>query len=231
MKNLFITIISFFLTFSAFSQKVTVYELGKEIDNMTRKGMATTLQLDNKFVEKMWKKKIKSFGGKSSSSKNGTIISGATIPSISKNPVNIVTSINKVKEGVEVFWAIDMGTSYVVEGGSGWSSAKKLLTDFGKEAYIEDINIQIKDAEKAHNKAIKAFEKERQEGENLVKAIEKNGVEKIKLEEELVQNGEDLVQLKKDQEQNTKDQENAKKDADKMKVAVDAVRAKLDGVE
>ena len=39
-----------------FAQKVSVYETNKEIDNVPRKGMATALQLDKKFVEKMWGK-------------------------------------------------------------------------------------------------------------------------------------------------------------------------------
>ena len=189
------------------------------------------LQLDKKFVEKMWKKKLKEFSGKIGGAKGGSMIEGASISPIAKNPINIYTSVNKSKGGTQVWWAIDMGSSYLAKGGSGWSAAEKILLDFGREAYREDINKQISEAEKALAKSIKTYEKEVGEGEDLVKDIEKNGKDKIKLEQELVQNGEDLVQLKKDTEQNKKDQENAKKDSEKMKVAVDAVRAKLDGVK
>ena len=176
-------------------------------------------------------KKLKEFGGKSSNVKGGSEIEGASIPSVAKNPVKIITAVDKAKGGVEVWWAIDMGTTYMEKGGSGWSAAEKILLEFGREAYREDINEQIAEAEKAYEKAQKSYEKEVKEGENLVKDVEDNGKEKIKLEEDLKENGEELIQLKKDQEQNKKDQESAKKEAEKMKQAIDAVRAKLDGVK
>lgn len=231
MKKLIVITAAILFSVVGFSQKVSSYETGNEIDNIPRKGMAIDLQLDKKFVEKMWKKKLKEFSGKSSGAKGGSSIEGASIPPVAKNPVNIYTAVNKSKGGTQVWWAIDMGSSYVSKGGSGWSAAEKIMLDFGREAYREDINQQIAEAEKAHAKAVKLQEKEVQEGEDLVKDIEKNGKEKEKLEQELVQNGEDLVQLKKDQEQNKKDQEQAKKDAEKMKQAVEVVRAKLDGVK
>ena len=214
-----------------FAQKVSVYESNKEIDNVPRKGMASSFQLDKKFVEKMWSKKLKEFGGKSSNVKGGSEIDGASIPSVAKNPVKIITSVGKGKDGVEVWWAIDMGTAYMEKNGAGWSSAEKIMLDFGREVYREDINAQIAEAEKAFEKAQKDYEKEVKEGEGLVKSVEKNADEKIKLEQELKDNGENLVQLKKDQEQNKKDQESTKKESEKMKQAIEVVRAKLSGVK
>ena len=214
-----------------FAQKVSAFETNKEIDDVPRKGMAISLQLDKKFVDKMWSKKLKEFGGKSSKVKGGSEIEGAEIPSVAKNPVKIISTVGKGKGGVEVWWAIDMGTTYMEKGGSGWSAAEKIMLDFGKEAYREDINEQIAEAEKAYEKAQKDYDKEVKEGEGLVKDVEDNGKDKIKLEQEIVDNAEDLVQLKKDQEQNKKDQEGSKKEAEKMKQAITVVRAKLDGVK
>ena len=231
MKKILIFSIAVVVSICSFGQKVTVYETNKEINSTPRKGMAVSLQLDKKFVEKMWKKKLKEFGGKSSNVKGGTEIEGASIPSVAKNPVKIITSVGKGKDGIEVWWAIDMGTSYMEKGGSGWSSAEKIMNDFGKEAYIEDINEQIAEAEKAYEKAQKDYDKEVKEGEDLVKDVEKNGKDKIRLEQEIKDNADQLVQLKKDQEQNKKDQESTKKEAEKMKAAIEVVRKKLDGVK
>lgn len=231
MKNAIIALIVFLVPFAGFSQEVKVYETTKEINDIPRKGMATSLQLDKKFVEKMWKKKLKEFGGKSSNVKNGMEIEGASIPPIAKNPIRIYTSADKGKDGIEVFWAIDLGTSFMEKGGSGWSTAEKIMHDFGIEAYREDINEQIAEAEKAFAKAQKDYENEVKEGENLVSNVEKNADEKIKLEEALKDNAEEKVQLQKDQEQNKKDQEATKKEAEKMKAAIDVVRKKLDGVK
>lgn len=228
MKKILILSSIIFWSVVGFTQKLSVYETNKEIDKIPRKGMAISLQLDNKFVDKAWKKKLKEFGGKSSNVKGGTEINAAEIPPVSKNPVKIFTSVDKAKGGVEVWWAIDMGTTYMEKGGSGWSAAEKILIDFAKETHREDINVQIAEAEKAHEKAQKDYEKEISEGEDLVKNIEKNKDEKLKLEQALIDNAENLKKLKKDQEDNKKDQEETKKEAEKMKQAIEVVRAKLE---
>jgi len=231
MKKIVFLAATIFFSLFAFAQEVSTYETTKKVDNMPRKGMATTLHLDYKFVEKLWRKKLKEFGGKSTLVKEGSvIIEGASIPPVSKNAVKIVATIYKVKDGVEIFWAIDVGTSYIAQGEDGRDAVDQILVDFGKKAYIEDINIQIKEAERALIKSNKLYQKKIQEGENIVSRIEKNKIEKIKLENELLENGEELIQLQKDQEQNKIEQEQAKEDSEKMKLAVDAVRAKLDKV-
>lgn len=231
MKKIVVLVVVTLFYALGFAQKVTVYETNKEINDVPRKGMAISLQLDKKFVDKMWSKKLKEFGGKSSNVKGGSEIEGAEIPSVAKNPIKIISTVGKGKDGVEVWWAIDMGTAYMEKGGSGWSAAEKIMLEFGREAYREDINEQIAEAEKAYEKAQKDYDKEVKESEDLVKDVEDNGKEKIKLEQELKENGEELVQLKKDQEQNKKDQEATKKEAEKMKQAIEVVRAKLESVK
>ena len=109
MKKILVFSIALIFSLVSFGQKVAVYETNKEINSTPRKGMAISLQLDKKFVEKMWKKKLKEFGGKSSNVKGGSEVTGASIPAIAKNPVKIITSVGKGKDGIEVWWAIDMG--------------------------------------------------------------------------------------------------------------------------
>lgn len=231
MKKSFI--LSFLLLFNiaCFAQKILIQEGSEVIDNIQRTGLYTVIKLDNKTVEKAWEKKLKNYG-KVQSSKGVLSITGAEIPGVTSKPGKVYSKVLKTKDGTKVWWAIDLGSSFVStsEGGGSYRAASQILTDFAAECYRDDINKEIADAEKALAKTIKDHEKNVKEGENLVSSVEKNKQEKINLENKLKENAEDLKRLEKAIQQNKSDQSKSQNDVTKMKEAVEVVKNKLQHV-
>lgn len=231
MKKSFI--LSFLLLFhiACFAQKILIQEGSEVVDNIQRTGLYTIIKLDNKTVEKSWEKKLKNYG-KVQSSKGVLSITGAEIPGVTSKPGQVYSKVLKTKEGAKVWWAIDLGSSFVStsEGGSSYRAASQILTDFAAECYRDDINKEIADAEKALAKTIKDHEKNIKEGESLVSSVEKNKQEKINLENKLKENAEDLKRLEKSIQQNKSDQDKSQGDVSKMKEAVEVVKNKLQHV-
>ena len=213
----------------SFGQKVTVEEIEEIINKVPRTGLATILDLDKKFVDKLWSKHLKKYGSKVSSSKGVYTIESVNISGISNRPIRVISGVKSTGKGMRVWWVLDLGDSYVTksENKSAYNAAEKILHDFGVKAYREYINIQIEDAEKLLGKMVKKYEKEVKEGIDLQKSVERNKDEKIRLENAIVKNEDDLEQLLKDIEQNKKDQLKSNDDVEKMKGSVERVKAKL----
>lgn len=229
MKKSIFTFLITLITSISFAQQVVVSEANMEINKVSRPGLETSLDLDKKIVKDEWKKFLKEFG-KVETSGNEFIIKEAKIPSISPSPVSIVSTVEKGKKGTTVFIAIDMGDKWITRSTSSYVPAEKLLHDFGVTAYKNEINEQIKEAEKELKKAEKAKEKSEKEGEDLSNKLNKNRDDKIKLENDLKKNEEDKIQLEKDIDANKKDQENKKDDLNKAKDSLDKIKSKLDKV-
>ena len=227
MKRIVIAFCLGIISLAAFSQKGTkVYSKDYTVEKIQRQGLATTIELDKKFVKKKWEKFIKDYG-KIESKKNTFIINVANINSISSNAVKFYSAIESSGKGTQVWIAIDMGSKYVVEGGQGYSSAEKLLKDFGKACYRADVEEQVKEAEGALKVATKKQSKTIKEGETLSNNLESNAKEKQKLETAIENNAKQKEQLEKDIVQNGKDKEVAKGEFEKMKKALEIKQAEL----
>jgi hypothetical protein len=228
MKRIFSTLLLLSLCMAGFSQKIQVQEGSEIVAGVQRTGLYTIVKLDPKEVTKLWERKLKNYG-KVSSSKGVLTVSAAEVSGVTSKPGIIYSVVNKTKEGTKIWWAIDLGASFVSssEGGSSYRNASQILTDFAADCYREDINKQIEEAEKALARSVKNHEKEVKTGNDLSNSVEKNKQEKINLENKLKQNAEDAKQLQNDITKNKSDQQTALQDADKMKKAVEVVKNKL----
>lgn len=229
MKHYLIILIALFSGYTVGAQSITVSEMDQTVDKIRRTGLGTTLQLDKKLVKDLWVKQLKKYG-KVKTSGSMITLESASIPSVSSRNVRVVGMVTGSGKGATAWWAIDLGDKWVTKGGTGYNAASKILHDFGVNAYREDINDQIEDAQKALEKVVKEQEKTVKHGEHLVHELKKNGEEKIQLEESLKKNGEEKITLQKDIEQNKKDQESMKQKVAEYQKAVDVVKAKLDKV-
>lgn len=227
MKKLFSLFTALLISVVSLAQGVVAESSEIEIDKIARPGLEIVLKLEKKQVKEYWKKHLKQYG-KVETSGNEFNIKAAKVPSLSSDPVSIISKVDKTGKGVVVFWAIDLGDKWVSSGGKGYTEAKKILQDFGITAYKNDINDQIKEAEKNLKKAEKAQEKSEKEGEKLKNDLKKNGEDKIRLENDLVKNKEDKGKLEQDIESNKKDQSKKKEEVGEAKKALDKVKAKLD---
>lgn len=228
MKTLLIGFLCLFISSASIAQKVTVNQSDQKINKITRTGAVVYLELDKKLVKALWKKKFREFG-KVTTSGGDYYIEAGSVPGISGTSRNI-SRVESSGKGVMVWWAVDLGDTWVQQGGKGWSTVQKILTDFARSAYKEDIMTQIAAAEKALDKTVKDQEKTIKEGEHLQSSLEKNADEKTRLEDAIKNNAEDKVNLENEVVQNKKDQEQMVKEVDKMKKAVEVVKAKLNGI-
>ena len=215
-----------------FAQKVTVVESSETVDNVARSGMYTVINLDGKQVEKSWERHLKTFG-KLNSSKGYFILPAATLSDVSSKPASVYSKMFSTPEGAKVWWAIDLGDGYASNSSNhaAYKAAEKKLHDFAVDCYVEDINEQVKDAEKAYAASVKNQEKEVRHGEQLAKNVTHNQDEKARLEGLLRQNAQELEQLKKDIELNKKAQADGLVQNGKMKDAIEVVKGKLSHVQ
>jgi hypothetical protein len=228
MRHLLIFTLFFFIYNLSSAQKIKVTESEESIEKIPRKGLSTIIELDDNEVENNWKKQLKTYG-KVDNSKGIYTVAVANVPSVSSSPCRITSIVKSSGKGTQVWYAIDLGSAYVTsQGNSGaYKAAEKILNDFAIFCYKDDINSQIKDAEKALSNSVKAQEKEINEGEGLVKDVERNKQDKINLEQKIKENGEQAVQLQKDIAKNKTDQAAAAQNVEKMKKALEVVKAKL----
>ena len=231
MKNLTTFLILLFVINLSSAQKVSVSESSEVIDKISRHGLSTVIALDNKKIEKSWEKQLKTYG-KVDYSKGVYTVAVANIPSVSSSPCVITSIVKNTGKGTMVWWAIDMGKQHVSKAhtSSAYNAAEKILYEFAIQAYRDDKNDQIEEAEKAVATAVKAQEKEVKEGQDLVKDVEDNKQEKINLEQKIKENGEELVQLQKDIEQNKKDQATAAENVEKVRKALELKKAELGAI-
>ncbi|MFN3403860.1 MAG: hypothetical protein ACK40G_07175 [Cytophagaceae bacterium] len=231
-KSLYPALFLLFFCTISFAQKIKVAESSEVIDKISRTGLYVIIDLDEKMVDKLWEKHLKTYG-KTESSKKTYTLNIANISSVSSNPCKVVSKVEGSGKGTKVWWAIDLGTSHVTSSNnsSAYKAAEKILHEFALTCYREDINDQIKEAEKALNSSVKSQEKKVKEGEQLLSDIEKNKKEKANLEQKLKDNADELEKLKKDVEQNKQDQSAAAQEVEKMKKALEVVKQKLNDLK
>jgi len=227
MRKILITVSLCVFSLVSFSQKdIKVSSKNYTIEKIERHGLATTIELDKKFVKKNWEKFIKNYG-KVESKKNTFTVGVAEISAISSNTVKLYSAVESSGKGTMVWMAIDMGSKYVVEGEQGYSAAEDILRDFTKSCYRADIEEQAKEAEKALETATKKEAKVKKEGEKLASELESNAKEKVKLENDLQENGKKKTELEGDISQNDKDYKSASEEKAKMQKAFDLKQAEL----
>jgi DNA repair exonuclease SbcCD ATPase subunit len=217
MNKYISTLLLLLCFYSTQAQKVTVQESTETIEKIPRQGMYILLELDRKDVEKAWVKYLKNYG-KTESSGGVITIQAANIPAISSTPCKIQSKVETASVGSKVWWGIDLGSKFVTkESADEYRNAEKMLYEFGINAYREDINQQIADAEKALEKATKVHEKEVDEGLSLINKIDSNKEQKKDLEEKLRSNKEEYIRLNRDIDNNLAEQKVALEHVQRIK--------------
>jgi hypothetical protein len=215
-------IVIFFLLLSTVvvnAQKIKIQESTEKVEEISRQGMFVLLELDKKEVEKSWLKYLKQYG-KTETSKGLIIVHAADMKAIHDYPCRVISMVEVAHTGSRVWWAIDMGSKFVTkESEAQYKGAEKMLYEFAVNAYKEDVNRQIVDAEGALESATKIHEKEVTEGINLQEKIENNKIQKAELETKLQINKEDYARLNREIDNNFAEQKNALLNVENIKAA------------
>lgn len=213
------------------AQTGQVEESEQAVNGVNRRGQQLTVQLDQKFVEKLWKEHLNDKAGKVKMKYQKGVYSmeGAVIDTISENPMRILSTVTSGPSGSRVWWSMDMGVAYVDKSATPkeYAAAEGFLLAFARKLYREDIFRQINQAEEVLRATKQEQDRVVKEANTLQSNIEKNHLRKQQLEAELVKNAEDLKQLEVNVQNNLKQQEASKLQVQEMEKAVEAVRAKL----
>lgn len=201
----------------------TVYAGESTVDKTKVPGLYLTVQGDGKQIEKDWESQLQKFG-RSSSSRGTYRVPNASIPAMSSEPVNLVSSVKSSKTSATIFAGFDLGNgNFVTTGGTGYSAAESLLKDFANNSLY---NLEVRTAEGSFDEAQKSHQKMVRKGEQLQRSIDQNAKEKERLLKRIDDNAKELEQLQKDIETNKTDQEKALTELDSRKNNVEAVKAK-----
>lgn len=108
------------------------------------------INTNDKFVENIWKKYLKSFGGKSKRNRNSgeIIIENAKISAIGKGRnINLYTTFEQVGDDVLLSMWVDLGDEFLSSKNdiNQVQGAKDFLADFSKEVKREILRLQVKE--------------------------------------------------------------------------------------
>lgn len=233
-RNLLILLLVCLTSLGAYAQKSPVDEADKSINSIPRKGQQVSVQLDNRKVEAAWLKQLNDkFGSKVKNNKGVLTLDGVVIDEIAPNPIRVISKVDATPTGTTVWWSIDLGNAYLGKDATPvqWKSAEKYLKDFARMMYREDLVSQISEAERAlvasQNNHMAVIEK----ANTIKKDIDKNKARKIEIQQMLAANAAELQQFNNLIDLNLKEQEAARGDIVNMRVALEAVKDRMNKIE
>ena len=233
-RSLLILLLVCLASLGVYAQKSPVDEADKSINSIPRKGQQVSMQLDNRRVEAAWLKQLNDkFGSKVKNNKGVVTVDGVVIEEIAPNPIRLISKVDATPTGTTVWWSIDLGNAYLGKESTPvqWKSAEKYLKDFARMMYREDLVSQISEAERAlvasQNNHMAVIEK----ANNIKKDIEKNKARKIEIQQMLAANAAELQQFNNQIDSNLKEQEAARGDIVNMRVALEAVKDRMNKIE
>ncbi len=219
---------------TSLAQNSPVDETDMAIKGIPRKGQRVSMQLDSKRVEESWKKQLdEQFGSKVKADKGIYTMDGVVIDAVSKTPVRVISKVDAVPTGTTIWWSIDLGNAYLSKDATPvqWKSAEGYLKDFSRKLYREDMAVQVASAEKSLMQAQDQHMAVIAKGDAVKRDIDKNKQKKIEIQQALAQNAAELQQFNNQIDMNLKEQEAARADIVNMRVALEAVKERLNKIE
>ena len=233
-RSLLIVLLVCLASLGSYAQKSPVNEEDKSINNIPRKGQQVSMQLDSRRVETAWLKQLSDkFGSKLKNTKGVLTLDGVVIEEIAPNPIRVISKVDATPTGTTVWWSIDLGNAYLAKDATPvqWKSAEKYLKDFARMMYREDLVSQIAEAERAlvasQNNNIAVIEKQN----SIKKDVDKNKVRKVEIQQQLATNAAELQQLNNLIDLNLKEQEASRGDIVNMRIALEAVKDRMNKIE
>jgi len=222
------------MTVTGYAQKSPVDETDMAIKGIPRKGQRVTIQLDSKRVDDSWQKQLsEKFGSKFKADKGVYTMDGVVIEEVSKTPIRVISKVDATPTGTTVWWSIDLGNAYLSKEATPvqWKSSENYLKNFARMLYREDLAVQVSEAEKAlvssQNNHMAVISK----ADAIKKDIEKNKLKKQEIQQQLAANAAELLQYNNLIDMNLKEQEAARADIVNMRVALEAVKDRMNKIE
>lgn len=210
------------LFISSLSLTAQITEQSKTMSEGVQNALILELpEVEDKFVDKLWKKYLKKNykGGKSKKNKKEKQIftEGIKMPEIAgSDEINIYTRTTEIGDDVELTLWVDLGGAYLSSSAhpEEYLEGEKLLMRFALEVTKEKIKIEIDKEENTLKKYEKTLKKLKRSNDNYHRDIEQ-AKDKIKKAEQNI-------------EENEVDQENTVKLIESQKETVRKVMKKLE---
>ena len=236
MKNVFLSfglLGALLLARPVAAQKSPVDEMDMSIEGIPRKGQRVLIQLDSRVVETAWLKHLTERVGKVTNKKGVYYVSSAMVDAISKTPMRLISRVDPTASGTGVWWSLDLGNAYLGKDATPvqYREAEKYLKCFARQMYREDIALQVLEAEKAMKISQENHVSVIKEADEAKKAVERNKVRRAEIDALLAQNQSELLQLNNTLEANLKKQEGARADIVAKRIALEAVKEKVNKIE
>jgi len=220
IKTISIIAVAGLINISVLAQtKIKVIEVKAKMSQGVRNGLSVNIPVaTDKSAEKSWKKLMKGYNAKLSSSKGDLFADNALISSLSTNTVDVYTKIIKTNEGVKVTFFFNLGGAFLnsSEHSNMYPKAERIVYDFAIVAAKEAVGAQLADEQKVQKKLEKDLK-------NLLSANEK-----------LHKNIADYKNLIKETEENIvkneKNQQTKQKEIVAQKEVLKLVNRKMDAI-
>ncbi|MCU0468241.1 MAG: hypothetical protein MUF58_06535 [Arcicella sp.] len=207
------------------SVNAQVFSGTQEIEKANKEGLYTSVAVDDKYVKQAWQVELAKYGKVESGKSGAYRVNNATMPTISGDPVMLVSRITTEKGRTKIFMSLGMGEEVYVGGTHPkYAAAEKILNDF-----VEVINLQeaVRKEESVMEDVVDKQKKTIKTGDKLVRAIEDNKKEKEKLLKKIEENKLELEKLLTDVEQNKKDQITMGENVSAQQKKVEEAKAKV----
>ena len=233
-RSVLLVFVLFLATLSGYAQKSPVDEAENTINNIPRKGQRVSVQLDNRRVETAWNKQLaEKYPGKVKNNKGVITMDGITIADIAPNPIRVISKVDASPTGTSVWWSIDLGNAYLGKEATPvqWKAAEKYLKEFARQMYREDLAAQISESERALMASQNSHSAIIAKGDLIKRDIEKNKARKVEIQLLLAANAAELLQFNNQVDLNLKEQEAARADIVNMRLALEAVKDRMNKIE
>ena len=172
---------------------------------------------NEKFVEGIWRKYMKQYGGKSKRNRktDETFTEGTRIREISPDKINLYAMFTQEGDNVKLSIWVDMDGTYLSseEHPDRFYGAQELLTNFKEEVRTSIVKIQVKEEENNLKKAEAKLKKLKKENDRYQREIEQAKAKIEKAEANI--------------ETNLIEQEEAQKSIEQQILLLEQVRNKL----
>ncbi|PWK24437.1 hypothetical protein LV89_02950 [Arcicella aurantiaca] len=207
------------------SVNAQVFSGTQEVEKANKEGLYTSVAIDDKYVKQAWQAELAKYGKVESGKSGAYKVTGANMPTISGDPVMLVSRISSEKGRTKIFLSLGLGDeAYVGATHPKYASAEKILNDFVEVINLQEgVRVEEKNLEDVKDKQTKVIKT----GDKLVRAIEDNKREKEKLLKKIEENKVELEKLLTDVEQNKKDQISAGENTNVQLKKVEEAKAKV----
>lgn len=221
----------FCVSFQTYGQSIEVNSANGSIKEKSLKGFVVCLELDLKTVERSWTRYLKSLGKFETVETQAMVGTAIMLASVADDAIDFYSKVTVSPRCVQVFMGATRAGSGLELAENQTENVRKLLHDFAVEQYRQDLISQISEADRVVNLAVKAHDKRTSEANSLKNKISKNLQERKRLIKSLEENASQLIRLKNDSTRNSADLEAAFDEIKKVRQITEEKKNKLSTVK